>query len=73
MTGYCPEHDPILACGFLRCGLCGHAAWPTDAEWLDGGTILASYPASCEHHDAVTLLVTLPRSPRLRTGATPSP
>ena len=58
MTGrYCADHDPILACGFCRCGQCGHTAWPTDAEWLDGGTILATYPASCEHHGAATFLV----------------
>jgi hypothetical protein len=54
---YCPEDDPILACGFLRCGQCGHSAFPADAAWLGGGTILATYPASCEHHGAVTFLV----------------
>jgi hypothetical protein len=57
VTGYCPEHDPILAYGHVRCRQCGHTAWPTDAEWLGGGTILATYPASCEHHEAVTFLV----------------
>jgi hypothetical protein len=46
---YCPDHDPILRAGFGRCGACGHTAYPDDAEWLEDGTILASYPAACEH------------------------
>jgi hypothetical protein len=57
VSGYCPDHDPILACGRHRCGQCGHTAWPADAEWLDDGTILASYPPACEHVGAATFLV----------------
>jgi hypothetical protein len=57
VTGYCARHDPILACGFLRCGRCGHSAFPADAEWLPGGLIVATYPPACDHHEAVTFLV----------------
>jgi hypothetical protein len=58
MMAYCPDHDPILAAGYLRCHTCGRAAWPADAEWLGDGTILATYPPACEHlGDAITFVV----------------
>jgi hypothetical protein len=40
--------DPLLSAGFVRCGVCGRAAYPIDAAWA-GDLLLASYPAPCEH------------------------
>lgn len=54
---YCAAHDPILACGVLRCPRCGRTAWPADAEWLPGGLVLATWPPGCGHRGAVTFVV----------------
>jgi hypothetical protein len=52
-----PDQDPILRAGFIRCGACGRAAFPVDAEWAGIGLILASYPAPCSHARAVTMIM----------------
>jgi hypothetical protein len=57
MGGYCPDHDPILAGGHLRCPECGRAGYPVDAEWAGEGLVLASYAAPCEHYGPETILV----------------
>jgi hypothetical protein len=54
MSGYCPAHDPILYAGHVRCPTCGHTGYPTDAEWLPDGTILAAYAAPCGHRQPAT-------------------
>jgi hypothetical protein len=44
VSGYCPEHDPILAIPQpFRCGRCGTEAYATDAEWITGTLILATF------------------------------
>jgi hypothetical protein len=43
MTGYCPDHDPILVVGHLTCLHCKAASWPADAEWVAHDLILASF------------------------------
>lgn len=48
-TGYCADHDPLLCAGLVTCELCGHVAYPTDAAWLDGRLVMASFPAPCAH------------------------
>jgi hypothetical protein len=45
VTGYCPDHDPILA-GPFRCG-CGAEAYPVDAEWIGGALVLATFEQVC--------------------------
>jgi hypothetical protein len=57
VIGYCPDHDPILAAGHVRCPECGRAGYPVDAEWAGEGLILVSYAASCEHHGPGTFFV----------------
>lgn len=50
MTGYCPAHDPILAAGWLTCHPCGAVSYPVQAEWIDGGLILAEYEDGGHHY-----------------------
>jgi hypothetical protein len=57
VIAYHPDQDPILCAGFIRCGTCGRAAFPVDAEWAGIGLILASYPAPCSHAHGVTMIV----------------
>ena len=45
---YCPDHDPILRAGHVRCHTCGRTAYPADAEWV-GDRILVAYAPACEH------------------------
>jgi hypothetical protein len=42
MTGYCPDHDPILLAGTLTCG-CGLMCYPVRAAWAGDGLILAEF------------------------------
>jgi hypothetical protein len=60
MSGHdrCPGCDPILCAGYCRCDVCGRAAYPSDAIWLDGGRLMAFYPAACDHHHDRAWLVT---------------
>jgi hypothetical protein len=49
VSGYCPDHDPILAIPQpFRCSYCGTEAYATDAEWLTGTLVLAAFEQ--DHH-----------------------
>jgi hypothetical protein len=54
MNDYCPDCDPLLACGVVCCARCGVPAWPADAEWLPDGQVIATYPAACAHYGDLT-------------------
>jgi hypothetical protein len=43
----CPGHDPLLRAASVTCGCCGAESWPTDAGWVTGTLVLATY--SPEH------------------------
>ena len=43
MSGYCPDHDPILHATYVTCGSCGARSWPADAEWMTATLVLATY------------------------------
>jgi hypothetical protein len=43
VSGYCPDHDPILHATSVTCGGCRAESWPTDAEWITGKLVLATY------------------------------
>lgn len=58
--GYCPAHDPNLWAPFFACTRCGGSRGglrAVDADWMDGGLILATYEPACEHARPVTILV----------------
>jgi hypothetical protein len=40
---YCPDHDPILNATHATCACCGAESWPTDAAWITGDLLLATY------------------------------
>jgi hypothetical protein len=42
-SGCCQDHDPILHATYVTCGHCGARSWPTDAEWITGTLVLATY------------------------------
>lgn len=48
MSAYCPDHDPLRIAGAIRCRRCGALSFPTDAEWITGGLILAAYDRAHE-------------------------
>jgi hypothetical protein len=56
-VNYCPEHDPLLLAGHVVCGTCGRRGWPTDADWVDGRQLIATYPPGCDHQTGGTWLV----------------
>lgn len=45
----------------LRCGVCGHAAFPVGSKRLNGVLILASYALSCCHVRPLMLVTGKPR------------
>lgn len=53
----CPRHDPITCAGFVICKTCGRRGYPSDAEWIDGDLILATFNAPCSHAKAQTQVV----------------
>jgi hypothetical protein len=56
-VSYCPDYDPILRAGYLRCFECGRASYPGDAEWAGEGLIMASYAPACGHAGPQMILV----------------
>lgn len=48
--------DPLLKAGHVTCPTCGQIAYPTDAMWI-GASIMASFPAPCEHSPELTWLI----------------
>lgn len=61
---YCPDCDPILKAGSLTCRQCGAVSYPVQAEWIDGGRILAEYEDGahrwgCPNRHARVVLVDL--------------
>jgi hypothetical protein len=42
VTGYCADHDPIMAAGWVECP-CGSRSWPVEAEWVTGTLVLAAF------------------------------
>jgi hypothetical protein len=59
----CPDCDPILLAGHARCGTCGQAAYPSEAEWIDGEHILAVYKPACAHQREATWIVATSAEP----------
>ena len=59
MSARCsPACNPVHHAGYLTCPACGAPGWPTEAEWLDNDTLVATYEPSCSHaHEPVTLVV----------------
>ena len=50
VTARCsPTCDATHHAGYLTCDVCGSPAWPSDAAWLDGDRILATYNPTCSH------------------------
>lgn len=45
---YCPNHDPILVAGYNTCGTCGATSYPTDADWVGEGQVLATFASTCQ-------------------------
>lgn len=74
-------YDPLIAAGRVSCSACASVAYATDARWAtdDGRLLLATYPAACEHTQAITWLIDLdtPARPRMwcheRTRTTGDP
>jgi len=59
-VSWCPDCDPILRAGFIRCRVCGIDSYPADAEWVSGGLIIATYPPACGHRAAAMTWVVDP-------------
>jgi hypothetical protein len=49
--------DPVHHAGYLTCPVCEAPAWPTEATWLDGESIIATYVPTCPHAEAQVCVV----------------
>ena len=69
MTG--PDLDPLAVAGYAPCAdlgsdpaapiPCPGRAWPTSAEWIGPGLMLAEYGISdCEHTTSTMFVLTIP-------------
>ena len=47
-TPHRQDHDPILHATRVTCRTCGAESFPTDAEWITGTLLLATYEPGCE-------------------------
>jgi hypothetical protein len=56
---YGSGQDPLLLAGVLRCTICGRAAFPVDATWVDELVLLADYGRPCPHTRGGLVLVDL--------------
>ena len=44
-----PACDPVHHAGYLTCPICDAPGWPSEAEWLDDDSIIATYVPTCSH------------------------
>lgn len=51
------DRDPILLAGVARCPRCRRVAFPVDAAWLDGTSILVTYAKPCSHLPGLTIVL----------------
>ena len=51
------ECSPIHHAGYLVCPICGAPGYATEATWLDGNHIIATFTPTCDHGPSETRVV----------------
>jgi hypothetical protein len=58
MSARCnPDCDPRHHAGYFDCDVCGAPIWASEAIWLDGNSILATFTPACGHAEEQVTVV----------------